>query len=96
MVQLLRRKPRRGTVWSGPSAFVDANEAAMLSIVPGHYALDAAGRPLFRLVAVDDAPGDADDGAWHLEVAAKGDPIVKAGRPVSFEAVATGRSGVQA
>lgn len=99
---LFRASPAPGTRWDGPAAYIDAAEAARLNMAPGHYALDTIGKtPLLlgrgrmvRLVAVDDAPGDAEDGAWHLEVAAVGDPIARPGRIVSLEFHGEGRAEV--
>lgn len=91
-------------VYNGPSAYVDADEAAHLGIVPGHYALEPSGKALLRkglrrkpvrLVMVDDAPGNDRDGACHLEVAKKGDPIAKAGRIVGLEFHGEGKATVR-
>lgn len=95
-MRVFSRKPRRGSVWTGPSAYIDQAEAAHLGIVPGHWAVTSSGRPAFRLVCVDDAPGDADDGACHFEVAGKGDPIARAGRIVPIEFHGEGKAEVSA
>lgn len=85
--------PRPGTMHTGPAAF-----CADQGVVPwpGFYALTQDGKtlrtPLVRLVAVDDAPGDPRDGAWHLEVAGPGDPAQRNGVIVPLEVHATGRS----
>lgn len=90
--------------YSGPSAYIDADEGAQLGIVSGHYALDASGKALLRkgllrrpvrLVLVDDAPGNALDGACHLEIAKKGDPIARAGRIVALEFHGEGKATVR-
>lgn len=90
-------------VYDGPSAYIDADEAALRGIVPGHYALTPDGKSLLRrglrkrpvrLVMVDDAPGNAQDGACHLEIAKKGDPIARAGRIVGLEFHGEGKATV--
>lgn len=96
MLDFLRRKPAAGTRYDGPAAFIDPDEAALLGVVPGHWAIRDGGRPWFRCVMVDDAPGDAEDGACHLEVARKGDPIARQGRPVALEFHGEGRTEVSA
>ena len=94
---MLRRLfgPRKGTRYYGPVAYC-ADYALVQR--PGFYALTDDGkalrRPLLRLVCVDDAPGDASNGACHYEVAAKSDPIAKAGRPVEMRANLNGKAGV--
>lgn len=90
--------------YNGPSAYIDADESAHLGIVPGHYALDSSGKALLRrgfrkrfvrLVLIDDAPGSDRDGASHLEIAKKGDPIAKQGRIVGLEFHGEGKATVR-
>lgn len=63
-------QPPPGFVWSGPAAVADGLEVGH---VRGIYALTDDGRdlrqPLLRLVAVDETPGEPDDGNFHYEVA---------------------------
>lgn len=88
-------------VYEGLHEWIDPSEGALRGIVPGFYASDGRGnlkknwrgQPT-RLVAVDDAPDDPNDGAWHLEVAKKGDPIAKPGIPVQMEVKARGAASV--
>jgi len=97
----LRGRPRPGTVWTGPAAYFDGNGPPEPGLVwPGFYALDVDGkslrRPVVRLVSVDDAPGDPEDGAWHLEVAGPNDPPHRGGNVVPLEADAIGSASVDA
>ena len=82
-----------GSRWDGLAAWFHGPE---VDYRPGFYALDGEGRTLLlwqdapvRLVGVDDAPGDAGDGRWHLEVAGSDDapqrPASVAGQVVEFE-----------
>lgn len=93
---IFRRRPAAGTVWAGPAAYYDD---ATVNYRRGFYALTDDGkqirRPLVRLVAVDDAPGDPDDGSWHREVAGRHDPPQRAARIVPLELRGAGRAGVK-
>lgn len=95
---LLGMKPAAGSRYDGLSAYFDPSESALRGIVPGQWAIDAAGRPRFRLVIVDDQPGDPDGLAFHYEVARKGDPIFRhaptPGNTIDFEVAAEGSAAV--
>ena len=97
LTDLFRRAvaPRPGTVYNGPASFF--NDVGVVPW-PGFYALDDEGKnlrlPPLRLVAVDDAPGDPDDGAWHLEVAGPNDPAQRPAHIVALEMDAAGRAEV--
>lgn len=86
--------PNAGERYEGPAAWCDGPE---VGFARGPYALTADGkdllRPLVRLVMVDDAPGDPDDGACHYEIAGPNDYPQK-GRPVALEARLEGRAEV--
>lgn len=75
--------PDPGTVYEGPACYVNDYEAVER---PGFYALTDDGkdllRPLIRLVMVDDAPNDPDNGHCHLEVAYANDGPQKTNRNV--------------
>ena len=61
---------RPGMVWDGPAAVADGLDVGH---VRGIYALTDDGRdlrqPHLRLVAVDETPGESDDGNFHYEIA---------------------------
>lgn len=82
-----KRRLVPGEVYEGPASWTTD-----YSIVDkaGFYALAEDGKtfmqPLLRLVAVDDAPGDPDDGSWHLEVASPHDPPQRAATGEEIEA----------
>lgn len=72
---------KAGAKFSGPMAF--SNDEAV-GHVPGFYALESDGKTLLkqngkpvRLVQIDLAPGNPDDGSQEFRVAAKGDPPQK-------------------
>lgn len=91
-----RIRLRAGVVYTGPAGYADEHRGRR--IIPGPYALAADGKglrtPLLRLVSVDDAPGDPDDGSCHYEVAAKNDPPVRAGNPVTLHVGTVGKATV--
>ncbi|MBI3936411.1 MAG: hypothetical protein HY323_05495 [Betaproteobacteria bacterium] len=97
MALLDRLRYRPGDRYDGPVAFTDEDGYKRLPL--GYYALTRDGkslrRPLLRLVWVDDAPGDPDDGSGHYEVAHRSDPPVKAGRIVPLQSHMTGKGSVQ-
>ncbi len=77
---------KAGTRYDGPATYCDDYAAVPR---PGFYALhverDGSARrinPRLRLVYVDDAPGDPDDGSGHFEVAGKRDPVQRPGERV--------------
>lgn len=94
-----RSAPPAGMLWTGPAAYT-----MDYSIVdkPGFYALTEDGkefrRPLVRLVMVDDAPGNDEDGSCHLEVASSSDPaqMHRGLRVVSLSTEVEGTSDVAA
>lgn len=90
MFDLLRRvSVRRGQHYDGPVTYCD--DYALVPR-PGFYATD--GRNVnrhLRLVYVDDAPGDPDDGSGHFEVAGRKDPVQRPGdRVVTLEVQVAG------
>jgi hypothetical protein len=94
-MSILRRGPKPGTVWEGSAAF--CTDYALVKR-PGFYALSDDGKsfrkPLLRLVMIDDAPGDDEDGACHLEVAGNEDPPQRAGRVVDLSSATNGSADV--
>lgn len=92
-----RARFRPGQLYTGPVAYADEDGSRRLPLA--YYALSADGkelrRPLLRLVAIDDAPGDPEDGAFHYEIASAGDPPSKPGRSVALEAVLEGRGSLE-
>lgn len=83
-----------GRRYAGPAAYCDDYT---LVPRPGFYALKGDGksfrRPLLRLVWVDDAPGDPEDGAGHYEAATTADAATRGyalGPVVEFEAESGG------
>lgn len=84
-----------GDRYEGPSCY--CHDYAMVER-PGYYALTEDGQqlqdPLLRLVMIDDAPGDAENPACHLEVASDTDPPMKQGPIVPLHARAQGSSSV--
>jgi hypothetical protein len=86
--RLRRLRFRRGDRYDGPACY-----CTDYSLVPrpGFYALDATGKrvnPHVRLVYVDDAPGDPNDGSGHYEIAGRKDPEQRPGERVVELAVA--------
>jgi hypothetical protein len=75
---------KAGSKYSGPKAIFDGEE---VDGILAFYALDQDGKTLLkqngkpvRLMQVDEAPGDPDDGSESFYVAAKGDPAQKTTR----------------
>ena len=101
----MRQQHRRGRPYDGPYTWCDDPQIVLR---PGYYAVSEvgpAGKILARmpLVGVDDAPGDPDDGSWHLEYAGPKDyPQRSGGRPVekratvNMEADTHGIGGIKA
>lgn len=92
MLSLLSRcRVRRGSRYDGPAAYCD--DYALVPR-PGFYALDKTGKNVnrhVRLIYVDDAPGDPDDGSGHYEIAGRKDPVQRGGdRVVQLEAKVAG------
>lgn len=97
--QLFERRAKSGTLWEGPASIFDGAE---VGFAHGFYAMTDDGQGLLlrgglpvRLTMVDDAPGDALNGACHLEVAGPNDPPTKPGRivPLTVEPI-VGRASV--
>ena len=89
-----RGRPRPGDEWTGPRAW----STDFPDVVPcaGFYALaddgQALRRPLVRLMQVDLAPGDLEDGSEIFLVAGPHDrPQIAGDRLVNVELVAKGR-----
>lgn len=90
------KKHKVGDVYKGPMAVFDGEEVGH---VHGFYALDETGKqllkPLVRLMHVDLAPGDDDDGKQEFRVAGKNHPSTTTSeRLVDFEAEAHGNGKV--
>lgn len=62
------RKMKPGSVYDGPKAIFDVDG------VVAHYAIDEDGNPGARLVQIDLAPEDPDDGSEEYRIAADEDP----------------------
>jgi hypothetical protein len=99
-----RQRRRAGQPYDGPAAWSDDYSAIPR---PGYYALTADGKTLLPdvpLVCVDDAPGNALDGACHYEYAGPKDypqrsatgEEIRSRRTVSLEAEAVGHSSTEA
>lgn len=79
----------RGEKYTGPKAIFSGEEVGH---VTAHYALDEDGKGLLlrsgkpvRLVQIDLAPDDPDDGSEEYRIAGPKDPPQVAGRIVDFE-----------
>lgn len=82
------KKFKVGEAYDGPMAVFDGEEVGH---VHGFYALTDDGKelrkPLVRLMHVDLAPGDDDDGNQEFRVAGKNDPpTIRSDKLVEFEA----------
>lgn len=96
MIQELRQRFRAGKAYTGPAAWCD--DYALVPR-PGYYALSSDGKRVLAgvpLTCVDDAPGDALDGACHYEYAGPKDYPQRQGRVVALEATASGKTRTDA
>ncbi len=83
---------KAGSLHKGARAIFNPPDVA----VSGFYAIDKAGKPGQRLVQVDLAPDDPDDGSEEFRIASKNDPAQVSGKIVDLEPDelnATGKAG---
>lgn len=79
---------KSGEIYKGPKAIFSGPEVGH---VVAHYALDKEGNLLerngepVRLVQIDLAPGDPEDGSEEYRIAGKDDPPQKSGNVVELE-----------
>lgn len=85
-----------GAKYTGPMAIFDGEEVDRLH---GFYALTKDGKSLLkqngkpvRLMHVDRAPEDPDDGSQEFRVAGKDDPPSRRGNVVGFESNSAGQA----
>jgi len=74
------RKLKPGEIYDGPKAILTDEDG-----LTAHYALDKDGEPIARLVQIDLAPDDPDDGSEEYRVAGDDDPVQHTGNVVEFE-----------
>lgn len=74
------RKLKPGSVYDGPKAILTDEDG-----VTAHWALDKDGDPLARLIQIDLAPDDPDDGSEEYRVAGDDDPVQDPGNIVELE-----------
>src|SRR6185503_7344112 len=79
LLDRLRRRP--GDRYDGPAAYCD--DYALVPR-PDFYALDPTCKKVTkqRLIYVDDAPGDPEDGSGHYEIAGRRDPVQRPGERI--------------
>jgi hypothetical protein len=63
------RKLKPGDLYTGPKAILTDEDG-----LTAHWAISDKGEPLARLVQIDLAPGDPDDGSEEYRVAGPDDP----------------------
>ena len=84
--------------YTGPVAYMDEIDGK--PIMRSFYMLTEDGKgpvlPLIRMVSVDDAPGDPEDGSCHYEVAREDDRETRPGNIVDLETRAEGRTRMEA
>ena len=74
------RKLKPGTVYDGPRAILTDEDG-----LTAHYALDKEGEPIARLIQIDLAPDNPNDGSEEYRIAADDDPVQQTGNLVELQ-----------